>query len=338
MALVAAPPALHTPLCHRLGCRYPILLAGMGGVSRHQLAAAVAAAGGFAKLGMVREPVQRIRDEVTALRNLSDKPFAVNLIPKATTAKLLKQQVQTCLELQVPFIELFWDVDCDLVHHLKEEGVSVLHQVGSLRDAELALAAGADILIAQGHEAGGHVRGTISTLCLLAELVALSPVPVVASGGIANGRTLLAMLAAGAQGVNIGTAFLATQESNAHRYHKQRLVDASAGDTIYTRKFWRNWHEPAPVRVLANGVTRGEYDNLAQASTAKIIGYQDQQPVYLFSTDSPLADATGDLDNMALYAGQACGQISSVVTAKERIAMLVEEARQSFADLEQQCA
>jgi nitronate monooxygenase len=318
---------LHTPLCKWLGCRYPILLAGMGGVSRHRLAAAVANAGGFGKLGMVREPVELVRAEVTALRQLSDKPFAVNLIPAATQPELLKAQVRTCLELRVPFMELFWDVDVDLIKHLKAEGVGVLHQVGNLRDAEAAVSAGADVLIAQGVEAGGHVRGTRAGNTLVAELVNWFELPVVASGGIASGEGLAAALALGAQGVNIGTAFIATEESNAHPHHQQRIVAANGDEPLYNRWFWRNWHEPAPVRVLPNRVTRGELGHYDPKAPPREIGQQDGQPVYLFGTDSPLAGATGDLDDMALYAGQGCGLIESVVPARLRLQQLVEAAQ-----------
>ena len=318
---------LGTPLCERLGCRYPILLAGMGGVSRHALAAAVANAGGFAKLGMVREPVERIRAEVAALRRASDTPFAVNLIPAATESRLLADQVRACIELQVPFVELFWDIDAALIRRLKSAEIGVLHQVGSLADAEAAVSAGADVLIAQGLEAGGHVRGTRGVLNLVTELVARFPVPVVASGGFAGAGGLAAALAAGAQGVNLGTAFLATVEANAHLHHKQRIVDATGDDTVHTRRFWLNWHQAAPVRVLANRITGGDFGEFKSGDTLVKIGEQDGQPVYRFSTDSPLADATGDIDDMALYAGQGCGEINAIVPAATRIEQLVRAAR-----------
>lgn len=318
--------SLRTPLCERLGCRYPVLLAGMGGVSRHRLAAAVANAGGFAKLGMVREPVERIRAEVTALRRTTDNPFAVNLIPAATDADLLRSQVSTCIQLRVPFIELFWDVDAGLIKHLRDEGIVVLHQVGSRRDADAAVGAGAEVLIAQGVEAGGHIRGTRGVLNLVTELASQYRVPVVASGGFATGPGLIAAIAAGAQGVNLGTAFVATREANAHDHHKQRILLASSDETVCTRRFSLNWHEPAPVRVLPNRITRGDFGELESGDTPSWIGEQDQQPVYRFSTDSPLADATGDLDDMALYAGQGCGEIDSIVSAAMRVEQLIHSA------------
>ncbi|ASK34544.1 NAD(P)H-dependent flavin oxidoreductase [Alloalcanivorax mobilis] len=322
--------ALHTPLCDLLGCEWPIMLAGMGGVARHRLAAAVSHAGGFGVLGMVREPAERIAREIDALRGEGVERFAINLIPAATERTLLHAQVDLCIRKAVPWMALFWEVDHDLVRHLKAEGIRVIHQVGHRQDAERALRAGADVLIAQGYEAGGHVRGETGILPLLSDLVPLSPVPVVASGGIADGRGLAAALALGAQGVSLGSAFLATHESNAHDHHKFRLLQARAEDTVHTRRFNRNWHEDAPVRVLTNRVTRGEYDDLKANGIAEIIGEQDGKPVYLFSTDSPLADATGELDDMALYAGQSCSRINALTSARERITTLIEEARQAL--------
>ncbi|EKF73012.1 2-nitropropane dioxygenase [Alcanivorax hongdengensis A-11-3] len=320
--MVTLPRLLKTPLLHTLGCELPIMLAGMGGVSRHQLAAAVSNAGGFGVLGMVREPVERIRQEIIAFRQLSDGPLAVNLIPAATDRHLLMDQIATCLSLKVHSFVLFWQVDTALIRFLKKEGRQVIYQVGNQGDADLAQSAGADVLIVQGHEAGGHVRGSTSTFTLLPQIVPNCDIPVVAAGGIASGDALLAAFTLGAQGVSLGTAFLATHEANAHPHHKQRVVRANADDTLYTTRFTRNWHEPAPVRVLANAVTRGEYNN---APRDIILGEQDGQPVYLFSTDSPLADATGKVDDMALYCGQSCGQVHQQCSAAERIDQILND-------------
>lgn len=327
-------PALRTPLVDLLGCQVPIISAGMGGVARHELAAAVSNAGGFGCLGMVREPVELVRREIQAYRSLSERPFAVNLIPAATPRELLSAQIDACLELDVPAIALFWDVQPALIRRLNEAGILVLHQVGSRRDAEAALHAGADVLIAQGVEAGGHVWGEISTQALVPELVALGEAPVVACGGIASGEGLVAALALGAQGVACGSAFLATTESYAHDYHKQRLVDATAEQTLLTTKFFRNWPMPAPARVLANAVTRDEYADLHARRDTPVIGTQDGGAIHLFSTDSPLRGAEGRLEDMPIYAGQSCAQLRDIVPAAQRLARMVEEAETCLARLQ----
>lgn len=318
--------ALHTPLVDLLGCDVPILAAGMGGVARSGLVIAVNEAGGYGCLGMVREPVALLEREIGRVRARTCRPFAVNLIPAATEPRLLDAQIDCCIALQVPAVCFFWDVDAIRIDRLKKAGIQVLHQVGSVMDAQHALRAGVDVLIAQGYEAGGHVRSEISTLALVQELVALGGVPVVAAGGIASGQALVAMLALGAQGVWCGSLFLATHESNAHPMHQQRLCRASAADTLHTYRFFRNWPMAAAVRVLPNSVTEGSHDHLRNQREPVEIARQDGQPVYLFSTDSPLRDATGDLGAMAIYAGQSCGQIHDITSAAERIRRLLAEA------------
>lgn len=320
-----------TPLTQILGCEYPILAAGMGGVARHKLAAAVSNAGGFGCLGMVRETPEFIRQEVLAYRTLSKRTFAVNIIPAATDKKLLSAQIKTCIDLQVPAITLFWDVDAEVVRRLKGAGIQVLHQVGNRKDAEQALALNVDVLIAQGIEAGGHVRDTIAMSTLVPELVSLTKkTPIVACGGITSGDGLVAALALGAQGICCGTLFLATEESNAHEYHKQRILASQAEDTIHSFRFHHNWPMKAAVRVLKNSVTS---TTPKTDKNLTIIGEQDNQPIYLFSTDSPLVGATGDLEAMALYAGQGCGQIHRIETAATRVNHLMSQAERSLKQL-----
>lgn len=322
--------ALYTPLCDLLGCEVPVLLAGMGGVSRWELAAAVANAGGYATLGMVREDPDLIAREVAALRSATDRPFAVNLIPAATEAGLLDRQIGRCLDLGVKDFSFFWDVMPQAVRRVKSAGCKVLHQVGSLEAARAAEAAGADVLIAQGVEAGGHVHGRLGTFVLLEQILQTAQVPVVATGGIATGAGLAAALAMGAQGVQCGTAFLATAESFAHDYHKRRVVAARADETVLTDIFVLNWPAHAAVRVIANGVTQELGPNLLGHDPDRlpheVIAYEDGQPRLRFSTDSPLRNTTGDLEAMALFAGQSVGAIGAVIPAAERIRQMMEEA------------
>lgn len=178
-----------TDLCRLLGCRLPLLLAGMGGVARSELVAAVTGAGAFGFLGMVREPLALIEREVAQVRARTDLPFGVNLIPAATPAPLLREQVGLCITLRVPVVCLFWDVDRAVVERLRGAGITVVHQVGSVQDALDAQEAGAQALIAQGVEAGGHVRGRQPLAGLLAGVLATARVPVAAAGGWPTGAT-----------------------------------------------------------------------------------------------------------------------------------------------------
>lgn len=321
---------LHTPLCDVLGCDVPILLAGMGGVARWELAAAVANAGGYAMLGMVREDPDLIAREVTALRAATDRRFAVNLIPAATEAGLLDRQIGRCLDLGVSDFTFFWDVVPEVVARVKAAGCKVLHQVGTVEAARQAEEAGADVLIAQGVEAGGHVHGRVGGFVLLEQVLAGAGVPVVASGGIATGAGLAAALAMGAGGVQCGTAFLATEESFAHRYHKERVVAAGAADTVLTDVYVLNWPAQAAVRVIGNSVTdRLGFDLLGHDPDRlprEVIAWEEGRPLFRYSTDSPLRTTTGAMEEMALFAGQGVGAIGDIIPAAERIGRMVAEA------------
>jgi nitronate monooxygenase len=317
--------SLHTPVCDLLGCEYPVLLAGMGGVARSELVVAVSEAGGFGFLGMVRESPQLITEEIAKVRAGTNRDFGVNLIPAATNPELLDAEIVACIAARVPVMALFWDLSADIINRLRDAGILVVCQVGGLKEAEDAQRAGAQILVAQGVEAGGHVRGVEPLGTFLPKVVANTDVPVIASGGMADGRGLAAALDAGAQGAMFGTAFLATRESFAHDFHKQRIVETKPGATVRTDAFHVNWPQGAFVRVLPNSVTRGERGD-PFSGNRQAIGKEDGRTIWLFSTDSPLRSMTGDFEAMALYAGQGAGRIESIVPARERFATIVAEA------------
>jgi nitronate monooxygenase len=321
---------LRTPICDLLNCDYPILQAGMGGVARAELVSAVSNAGAYGFLGMVRESPQRIHDEIQKVRQRTDRPFGVNIIPAATKTDLLLQQIDVCIENKINSICLFWDVDAGVITRFREAGILVLHQIGSTDDAIEAWRAGAQILIAQGYEAGGHVRGMQSLFTLLPEVAGATPLPVVASGGIVDGKGMLAAMMLGAQGVHCGTLFLATEESNAHDFHKRKIVESLSKDTVHTELFHINWPRNAPVRVIHNSVTRGEY-----AGKETVIGYEKQRPIYLYSTDSPLKETRGELEAMALYAGQGVSMINDIVPAERRVQDLLQQVKSSLGAADQ---
>jgi nitronate monooxygenase len=241
-----------------------------------------------------------------------------------------------CFERRIHSISLFWDVDRDVVERVKSRGLLVLHQVGSVAQAEEAAAAGADVIVAQGFEAGGHVHGQVTSLTLLPRVVRAVDVPVVASGGFATGESLVAAWALGAAGIQCGTALLATKESFAHDYHKQRVVEATEEDTVHTEVFAVNWPPHSPVRVLANSVTRAERDPTPATRallTAEPIATDAGRPILRTSTDSPLRTTTGDLEALALFAGQAAGQLDDVPSAQQRIEAIIAAAERALRTL-----
>ena len=323
-------PEFINEMCRKLGCRYPILQAGMGGVARADLVAAVAAAGGFGFLGMVREAPQFIEQQIHAVRTKTAAPFGVNLIPAATAPKLFDEELAVCLENRVDAMCFFWDVSQVAIEKAKAAGAVVLYQVGNVKDAIAAAKAGADIIIAQGAEAGGHVHGQTSSLVLVQKIVKSVRCPVVASGGFSTGTSLVAALALGAAGIHCGTAFLATRESFANAYHKDRVVRAAHDDTIHTDLYSVNWPVGAPVRVLQNSETRklgaNRFGHVPGSAGNEIVGDEEGRPIRRFSTDSPLRNTRGDLERMALFAGQVAGLIDNVPAARELISEIIADA------------
>jgi nitronate monooxygenase len=329
---------LHTPICDLLECRYPILQAGMGGVARSELVAAVIEAGGYGFLGMVREPPDLIEREIDKVRAHTDEPFGVNLIPAATDPDLLEAELSVCLKKKVHSLCFFWDVHADVIARAKAAGCRVLYQVGSVKDAVAAAEAGADAIIAQGFEAGGHVRGAVSSLVLLPQVVRAVSIPAIACGGFASGESLIAALALGAQGIHCGTAFLATKESFAHDYHKARVIEAKSEDTVYTDAFAINWPPDSPVRVVANRLTdelgRFLLGHRPEDIPRSAIAAEEGRPIYKFSTDSPLRTTTGNLECLALFAGQIAGAIEAIPSAGGRVGEIVSAARATLERLQ----
>jgi len=330
-------PPLRTPVCALLGCRYPVVSAGMGGVARAELVVAVVNAGGYGLLGMVRESPELIAKEIAAVRERSDRPFGVNLIPYGTDPALLAEELAACYAARVHSLCFFWEVRPDLIRQAKAAGCKVLYQVGRLRDAIAAEAAGADVVICQGVEAGGHVHGSVSSLVLLPQVASALRIPVLGSGGFATGSGLVAALALGAQGIHCGTAFLATDESFAHDFHKRRVVEAGSEETVQSDVFTINWPARSPVRTLENSITRAYHDRLwghgPDDFARDVIGHEEQRPIYRFSTDSPLRNMTGDFEVMPAFAGQTCGLIEDVCSAGERLERIIREAETVLARL-----
>lgn len=320
----------HSPVCDLLGSKIPLVLAGMGGVARSELVAAVTGAGGFGFLGMVREPPELIAREVARLREMGHSRFGVNIIPASTDPALLDRQVSTLIDLAVPVVCTFWTLDEQVTRRLRDAGIMVVHQVGSVDEAIEAARSGVEIIIAQGREAGGHVRGIRPIRDLLPEVVEAVNIPVLAAGGMATGGDLVTAMALGASGIVLGTALMATEESFAHAYHKQRLLVAEADDTVLTSSFHVNWPPNAPVRVLKSAVTSGARGD-PHASGRTVIGDEEGRPIYLFSTDSPLRSMTGDFESMALYAGTGIGRITTITRAADRLAQIIAEAEDLLA-------
>jgi NAD(P)H-dependent flavin oxidoreductase YrpB (nitropropane dioxygenase family) len=303
----------------------PVVQAGMGGIARHELAAAVSEAGGLGTIAGVRAP---IANELAAARRLTSKPIAVNLLlPFATTA-----DVQAAAEADV--LVTFWGPPSRLA------SCTWIHQCGSVEEASAAAAAGADAVIAQGVEAGGHVRGATPALELLERVRAAVTIPVLVAGGIVDSAGVSAALDAGAVAAVAGTRFLLSDESNAHPEYKQRCLDAD--ETVLTELFGLGWPD-APHRVIHNAATRRwlghdprgprwirTANRLSKPLASRIpVAVQDralrtQRPSQPFlGPQPPTADGPSNLlESGPLYAGASVGAVTDVRPAAELVAEL----------------
>jgi nitronate monooxygenase len=313
-----------------LGIRHPVIQAGMGGVARAELAAAVSNAGGMGTLGMIRMPAPFIRAQIGRARSLTDRPFGVNLVPAVMPDTNIDAQLAVCLEEGVPVVSLFWCDAAPYVRRCHAAGVKLMLQVGSVEDAKRAGDAGVDAVIAQGIEAGGHVRGTIALSALLpAVRDVLGGIPILASGGIASGAGLAATLALGADGVWVGTRFVASDEAEAHPEYKRRLVEADADQTTHTTLFAIGWPD-APHRVLRNPLTEGATPPDGPIATMRLGEHVIDVPAY--ATAPPTASTEGRTELMANYAGQGVGLIREVLPAATIVERIVREAEALLRD------
>ena len=329
---------LQTRFCERFGIAAPIVVAPMGpDLTGPELVAAVANAGGFGILQaqLCRPPL--LRDQIKYLRTLTDKPFGVNFVLHFPH----RAGVQVCIDEQVAALSFFWGDPSEFVAPAHDAGIVVLHQAGSVEAAVRAQRAGVDVIIAQGIEAGGHVAGEVSTMVLLPRIVdAVAPALVLAAGGIADPRGLAAALCLGADGVVMGTRFLATPEANAHPIYKAELVAATEEDTLRTILFGHGWphahHRTLRTRFVRDWIDR-ESETQDSRSDEPIIGRTvvsgAEIPIQRFASMPPNIHATGDIESMSLLAGQSVGLIDEIRPAAEILRETINGAERLIREL-----
>lgn len=339
---------LRTPICDLLGIDVPIFAAGMADVTLAPLAAAVSAAGGLGTLGVTFFTPDRLREEIRAVRRITDRPFGVGLLyptditsdvgsrtvppfpafmsdllaevaglegnppPPPLTLELAMAQTEVALEERVAVIAAGLGTPVWLIERAHKAGTKVLSLVGSTRQALKAEAAGADCVIAQGMEAGGHT-GLVSTMVLVANSARRLKIPVLAAGGIVNGATIAAGLACGAAGAWIGTRFIATLEATAHENHKRGIVWADESGTAVSRCYTGK-----PSRILRNKV-----QERWKGHESEILP-MPWQAMRIESLVEP-AKAHGRVDLANFPTGQGTAMIDDIPPAGELVDRLVEE-------------
>lgn len=319
--------ALHTRLNELLGIDVPIVQAPIGPGARAELAAAVSNAGGFGIVaGTFYEP-NELRELLSATRALTGKPFGVNFI----ITEEMHEHVDVCLEEGVAAISFFWGNAAPYVGRIHAAGKLVMHTVGSAAEARVSVDAGADVIVAQGWEAGARVWGTVATMALIPAVVdAVAPTPVVAAGGISDGRGLAAVLALGAGGAWIGTRFVASEEASLCPAYKKRIVDAVETDTIYSTLFDVGW-PGSPHRALRNSTVvrweeAGSPPSGKRPGEGDIVATLSGEPIYRYGANLPRPDTVGDTEPMANYAGQGVAVIHDVLPAGEIVRRIAADA------------
>ncbi len=308
--------SLHTPLCDLLGVKHPIMLAGMGGVSYAELAAAVSNAGGYGVLGMAGRNPDFIREEMRKVKSLTDKPFGVDLL--AASPESLTASVEIIIEEGASSFVAGLGVPMPIMEKLKKAGLKVMVVCGAVKHAVKAEQAGCDAVICQGGEGGGHT-GLVGTMPLVAQAVEAVKIPVVAAGGLYDGRGLAAALTLGATGVWMGTRFIASQEAHAGELYRQAILEAADEDTVRTRSY-----SGKPMRVKKNPYVE-EWETRPQ----------DIQAFPMQAMVSHQAGVMGgiggqieglDPDRSCFAMGQSAGGVHEVLPAATIVANLIKEA------------
>lgn len=319
---------LDTPFCEQAGIRNPIVQAPMGNAASPELAAAVSNAGGLGMLALSWTELEGTRTQIRATKALTAHPFGVNVVLHWPQ----QERIRICAEEGVRIISTFWGDPEPYVGLIHDAGALHIHTVGSAEDARRCVNAGVDAVIAQGWEAGGHVWGNVSTLVLVPSVVdAVAPTPVLAAGGIADGRGLAAVLALGASAAVMGTRFLMSKEANARDDYQRALIDATETGTSIGPIFDGGWPD-AKHRVLRNATVElweaadrpskpnrpGEGDIVAHGPDGtEILRYDDTD------VEPGLIGAIGALP---LYGGQSAGLIHRILAAGDILQKTVDEA------------
>src|SRR6266852_9145435 len=310
---------LETTFTRLVGCTVPIQLAGMGSILSPELAAAVSNAGALGQMTFAGIEVEDARRRLDRLSLLTSKPFGVNLLIPYLDMKILEVAAA-----KARVIDFFWgDPDPELVSFVHDAGALASWQVCSTVEAIAAEAAGCDFIIAQGIEAGGHIRGTLGLLPLMSSVLDEVSIPVLAAGGIGSGRSIAAVLVAGAAGVRVGTRFIAAEESNAHPDYVKAVIAARAEDAVRTSKF----HVECPLCPSTHGVLRQAIeaaDAIQEKYVAEIELDGVRHQIERFRGIPPFKGMVGHIEAMACYAGQSVGDVKEVQPAAEIVAELVE--------------
>ncbi len=334
---------LHTPLCETVGIDHPIVQAPIGSVSCPELAAAVSNAGGLGMLAVTWRDGDETRAVIEETEAATDAPFGVNLVldPDARQ-RPTADHLDVCLDAGVEIVSFAFGDGSEFVEPVHDAGGLVMQTVGSVAETETAVEAGVDVLVAQGWEAGGHVQSDVATMPLVpqvADVADSADVPVVAAGGIADGRGVAAALALGADGVWLGTRFVAAEEAAAHQRYKRRVGESGSADTVHSQLFDKGWpgtdHRTLRNSTVEEWVAAGKPPSGERPGEDETVARDAAgTPVERYDDDPPLPGMDGDVEALPMYAGQSAGLTPDEQPAKEIVRALVAGARDRIQTLD----
>jgi len=308
---------LATPLTTLLGIQHPILQGGMAWVATWELATAVSEGGGLGILGAGSAPVGFVAEQIAQMKAHTRRPYGVNVPLFSPCAE---EVLALCARERVPVVTTGAGNPAPYMASLKEAGVVVIPVVGSVALARRLERSGADAIIAEGLESGGHI-GTVTTMTLVPQVVDAVSVPVIAAGGFGDGRGLAAALALGASGVQMGTRFICTDECTVHPNYKQAILGANERSTMVTGSSLGH-----PVRSIRNPMAR-DYEDLERRGAS-------EEEIIAFGTGSlRRAAVEGDVTHGSVMAGQIAGLVQDIVPAAEVLRRTVAEAEQVLTTL-----
>lgn len=301
---------MKTRITKLLGCKYPVIQGGMAWVAEYHLAAAVSEAGGIGLIGAASAPPEIVREQIRKVKELTGQPFGVNVMllnPNAgEVAKIIVEEGVKIVTTGAGNPGKYMDM-------WKAAGVTVIPVVASVAMAKMMERAGADAVVAEGMESGGHI-GSQTTLTLVPQVVDAVNIPVIAAGGIADGRGMAAAMMLGAEGIQMGTRFVVSKDSIVHANYKERVIKAKDIDSEVT-----GMSTGHPIRVLRNQMTR-DYLKLEKEGAA----FEELEQLTLGSLKKAVID--GDIVHGSVMAGQSAGLIKKEQSCKEIIDEIVEEA------------
>lgn len=307
-----------TPICDLLDIEYPIVLGGMAWTGTAEFVATVSNAGALGLIGSGNMEPDALRAEIDKARSLTEKTFGVNIVPLDAR---MPERVEVVIEKKVPVVSTgYSDPKKRVVMRLRNAGVKVIGVVPTVRLARRLEDEGVHAVVASGSEAGGHV-GRVYTLPLVPQVVNAVNLPVLAAGGIGDGRGFVAALALGAQGIQMGTRFIATKECPVHEEYKKRILWASIEDTVVT-----GWFSGSPMRVIRNQLTDKWLRMEAEGASAEELHV-------LGLGKLPEALLTGNVTGGSVPAGQVSGMINEILTVKELIDKIIGEAKEICSNL-----